>query len=253
MGAHPSCTIFNMPDLNTIFLFTKRNYTMRAIRVLALCGVFFLVAHTAFAQLPTNKYKIGKPFKEHMTALRNAHNGFSFLLRYNHIDFLNKTYSQNIGQRYRQVYGTYWGCRLTAFPFHFDMAYNTAIFDKVQIAGIATGEGIKHRAGDFAISTSLLPTGKIAKYIQPTIGVGYQASELCGHCTTTEEDDNDLEVPLNRLPTSSAFWKTGLTLTIYKSLRFEGEYKQTLSLNNRYAMRGWSAGITLLLSSRANG
>lgn len=216
---------------------------MAHIKSTLLFGVLFFFFQTSLhAQLPSGLYKGKEPLKTNLQMLRQRLNGFSIMGGIQQTNFLNPVFANNLGTGYERNYGYYLGGRVTLYPFFLDIENHKNYFTARNIPGVTSGENIGHIGWDFSMSTALMPYGKLAKFLNPYFGIGYQKSSLCVHCVQTEDDPDDLEVPFYAVGTSSSFWKTGIAVS-YKRFRVEAEFKQTASLKNNYALNAWRIGL----------
>lgn len=195
-------------------------------------------------QIPSSKYnqlETPSTFRENM---KEIFDGFSLQLGYEHTYFLNPVFEQNINNVYNRDISYYLGGRLTTYPFSFDVTYFNDGYINESLPGIEVDDKIKHRGFEMKASTIIIPFAKLAALLQPKASLGYQYSQLCLHCSLTDNDPDDLRLPLAAISTSGFFGVFGLSIPI-KTISIEGEVKQSINLENDFSLFQWKVGISI--------
>ncbi|MGB4847859.1 MAG: hypothetical protein WBP41_08070 [Saprospiraceae bacterium] len=203
----------------------------------------FLIANLC-SQMPSSKFGNRVTPSNNIKTLKENFDGFSLLLGYEHPYFLNTIFEQNVNKAYERGFNYYLGGRLTLFPFFLESSYFNDAFKVKALAGINQDDKIRHRGFELTLGIVPLPFSYISKLVQPRIGFGYQYSQLCLHCSQTEDDADDLEVPFSAIGTSGFLGKFGIAVAI-KNISIETEIKQSINQQSKFSLFEWRAGVAI--------
>ncbi len=220
----------------------------RVILLWLVCG--FIFSGVALAQktgLPEARFPKRATLSKQMTYLRQRYSVITIGAGYENTAFLNPVFQTHIDEgRLGRKFSYYIPGRIVVYPVSLDAAFFISRFSNVGLPGWNLPDStVQHRGWELALSVFPLPYGKIARVLAPYAGVGYQFSQLCNTCIQQDEYD-DAETPLYAVKTSLPVWKAGVLLHL-GAVYLEGEYKQSMSLSDRYAVRVWKIGLGFLI------
>ncbi|MEZ4911062.1 MAG: hypothetical protein R2774_09385 [Saprospiraceae bacterium] len=82
---------------------------------------------------------------------------------------------------------------------------------------------ITHSGLVFGLNMQMLPFTKIAKYINPTLGIAYRYADVCANCSDTENKEIHIIKPASEL-----VWTFGTQIHFSRFFYLAGEYNQSV-------------------------
>lgn len=194
---------------------------------LFLLTLLTLVQYSIFSQsLPANKYKSNLSQTNIRYDIVKFHSNLQ-------LEFgLHYTYFQNT--RFFEISHEKWIIPQAGYQFRLNILVHpltiygqffTSNFDASAYPGwrFPNDTRITHSGLVLGLNTQLLPFTKMAKYINPTLGLAYRYADVCANCSDTDNKEIHIIKPASEL-----VWTFGTQLHFYRFFYLAGEYNQSV-------------------------
>lgn len=181
------------------------------------------------------------------SAMYNAReywNGSSLNLGIHQTRFFNNNFESIVANEDLLIRaGAQVGLSLISYPFIFDVTFFHSAYSATEgLLPTYEKPSISHSGGEFAVNLALLPQ---LKFIQPTIGVGYQAASVGINLSDEEAGRSGVSL-------STPIYKFGLQLKV-KKIGLRAEYKRSYLIgdynpNRRFYQFGLSVSFDITAS-----